>query len=125
MKFIEQCHKQLVLPVIRDCSKDGPSIDDSQKECTNDRVKQFLDEWQTVECSYESNFNGGNNSTNPVIYDYNGVSHIIPANCTFFNMDIQSVPLAYFDNQYDMVVMDPPWWNKYVRRSRKFNKDNG
>lgn len=92
---------------------------------TNDRLKNFLSEWQSAECSYVNNFNGGNNSTKPVMHEFNGKHHLIPANCIFFNMDVQKMQNTDLTNAYDLVVMDPPWWNKYVRRSRKFNKDNG
>lgn len=94
-------------------------------EQTNDELKKFLDKWQSVECSYTNCFNGGNNSSNPVIHEFNGVRHIIPAKCKFLNIDIQNIRHTDLENGYDFVSMDPPWWNKYVRRSRKFNKDHG
>lgn len=92
---------------------------------TNDQLKQFLDQWQSAESLHEKNFSGENRSMKPIIYEHNGAHHILPANCRFFNMDIQSVNEADLRGHYDLIVIDPPWWNKYVRRSRKFNRENG
>lgn len=84
-----------------------------------------MDHWQSVQCSYNDNFNGGNESTKPVVHEINGTKHIIPANCKFSKVDLQNIQKIDQADGYDMIVIDPPWWNKYVRRSRSFNRENG
>lgn len=114
-KFIAECRQQNVLSF----------EEDEARNLTNETLKQFLDQWQSVECSYGANFNGGNESKNPVIIELNGTSHLIPPKCTFSNADIQTIERIGAADGYDFIIMDPPWWNKYVRRSRKFNSENG
>ncbi|XP_055321056.1 DNA N6-methyl methyltransferase [Sitodiplosis mosellana] len=113
--FIAKCHEQNVLPSFER---------DEAKTMTNEKLKLFLDQWQSVECLYGDNFKGGNDSKKPVVVELNGTSHIVPPKCTFSNANIQNIDRIEPANGYDLVVMDPPWWNKYVRRSRKFNSDN-
>ncbi|XP_031629152.1 N(6)-adenine-specific DNA methyltransferase METTL4 [Contarinia nasturtii] len=112
-EFLNECRKRKLL---NSTSDDGTKL-------TNEQMKLCLDQWQTVECSYTKQFNGKNNFDRPVICEFNGEKHIIPANCSFSNADIQHIELK--SNDYDLIVMDPPWWNKYIRRSRKFNTENG
>lgn len=92
---------------------------------TNERLKLFLDQWQSIECMYDETFKGGNESKDPFIIELNGTSHLIPPKCTFSNANIQTIERIDAADGYDLIVMDPPWWNKYVRRSRKFKSENG
>lgn len=94
---------------------------------TNERLKLFLDEWQSIEPSSTDSgpFSGGNNATKAIVFEQNGTSHLIPANCNFFNANVTNIQHIDLASAYDLVVMDPPWWNKYVRRSRKRRRDNG
>lgn len=103
------------------------SMENEQTKLTNERMKLFLDEWQSVEQQRSNTniFSGGNDATKSVVYELDAVSHIIPPNCRFFNINALSVEPAKLADAYDLIVMDPPWWNKYIRRSRKFNRENG
>lgn len=112
-EFLDECRKRRLLH----------SAGDDEAKLTNEQMKLCLDQWQSIECSYSKQFNGENTLNKPVIFEMNGVRHIVPANCIFSNTDVQHVKLK--SNDYDLIVMDPPWWNKYIRRSRKFNSENG
>lgn len=45
---------------------------------------------------------------------------VFPRNCEYFCCDVremdQRLPLK---NQFDFVLMDPPWWNKSIRRKKE------
>lgn len=116
VEFIAKCRELKVLP----------NLDEHEaNKLTNEKLKLFLDQWQSMDCFYENEFKGGNDSTEPVIVELNGTRHVIPPKCTFSNTNIQNVDRIESTDGYDLIVMDPPWWNKYIRRSRKFNSDNG
>lgn len=52
--------------------------------------------------------------------------YIIPPNCIFFNKDINDIEdFMNNDIKYDVIVMDPPWRNKFIRRLNKHNPKKG
>lgn len=115
-EFIQTCHDQNFIP----------SLPKEKNQLTNERLQQFLNEWRSIEHTVnQSPFNGGNNANKPIIIEQNGINRIIPANCRFFNTNIKDIQEIDQTNAYDFVILDPPWWNKYVRRSRKFHTNNG
>lgn len=103
-----------------------PSFRTDQSELTNERLKRFLDEWRSIEHPLSlHSFSGGNHSIHPIIVKQNDMSYLIPGDCRFFKSNIKELQNLDLANSYDLIILDPPWWNKYVRRSRKFNRDNG
>lgn len=116
VKFTAKCRELKVLPTFDE---------EEANKLNNETLKVFLDQWQSIDCKYGNNFKGGNNSTEPIIVEFNGTHHLIPPKCAFSNSNIQSIERIESNDGFDLIVMDPPWWNKYVRRSRKFNSDNG
>lgn len=94
---------------------------------SNERLKRFLDEWQTVEYSQLHSFNGGNDSTEVISSKINHQSYLVPPKCEFFNTNIKQFgDHEHFEAKiFDLITLDPPWWNKYVRRSRNIQRTNG
>lgn len=93
---------------------------------TNERLKQFLNEWQTIEYPQFKAFSGGNDSTEVILFKANSPTYLIPPKCKFFHTDIKR--FSEDDNTakpFDLIILDPPWWNKYVRRSRNIQRTNG
>lgn len=114
--FITHCHDRGLLV--------------SQIKQQNEQLKQFLDEWKYVRYTPTASLKGKNSETRPIILEANHMRHIIPANCTYFNVDVMQIDSSadcteVGMNAYDLIVIDPPWWNKYVRRCRKFHRFNG
>lgn len=93
---------------------------------TNERLKQFLNEWKSIDY-LQSSFCGGNDSTDVVVFKANNQNQfLIPPKCRFFNKNIKQLEEhADLSKAFDLIVMDPPWWNKYVRRTRKIRQGNG
>lgn len=115
-QFIEMCHEKHLMA----------SFPIDRSKPTNDRLKRFLDEWRSIEHPTSQNsFHGGNNAINPVIVKQNDTSYFIPGDCRFFKTNIKELQDVDLANSYDLIILDPPWWNKYVRRSRKFSRDIG
>ena len=80
--------------------------------------------YNSVKYNQQSILNCENNSDFTVISEINGESYLIPPKCRFFNNDIKNIGKLLEENEkFDFIVLDPPWWNKYIRRAKSVNKD--
>lgn len=115
--FLKLCReKQFLL-------NDGSS---EQISRTNEQLKRFLSEWKAVEYPQLNAFNGGNDSSALIVHKINSQNHLIPPKCRFFNINVNQLEKKeYFSNTFDLITLDPPWWNKFVRRSRSVKRENG
>ncbi|KAM9331754.1 N(6)-adenine-specific methyltransferase METTL4 [Pholidichthys leucotaenia] len=51
-----------------------------------------------------------------------GEEYVIPANTAFLLSDFTRIqPLIYYGKRFDLIVIDPPWENKSVKRSRRYS----
>ncbi|CAG10214.1 unnamed protein product, partial [Tetraodon nigroviridis] len=51
-----------------------------------------------------------------------GEEYVIPPNTTFLLSDFTRIqPLVDYGGRFDVIVMDPPWENKSVKRSRRYS----
>lgn len=66
---------------------------------------------------------GFNNGT-AKIQEINKSQFLFPENSEFFCKDICELKLHLKDRQFDVILLDPPWWNKYIRRKRKKSNDS-
>ncbi|CAH2089399.1 unnamed protein product [Euphydryas editha] len=64
---------------------------------------------------------GGNNSDIPLLCKVEGEYFLIPDNSRFFCGCINEQCKKLKGNKYDIVIADPPWWNKYIRRLKGAN----
>lgn len=98
----------------------------SETSCTNERLRRFLSEWKSVEYPQLNAFNGGNDSSAAIVHEINSQTHLIPPKCRFFNINVNQLEKKeYFTSTFDLLTLDPPWWNKFVRRSRSVQRENG
>ncbi|CAG9769346.1 unnamed protein product [Ceutorhynchus assimilis] len=44
---------------------------------------------------------------------------IIPENCKFLSKNVNEIDKYLSKEQFDLILLDPPWWNKYIRRKKK------
>ncbi|XP_073987048.1 methyltransferase like 4 isoform X2 [Rhodnius prolixus] len=77
-------------------------------------VDQFFD---TLNEEYKS-YQGGNTNTYSIIAKVFDKSYVIPPSCNFFSCSIDEIDSKLQGNKYDFILVDPPWWNKFVRRKR-------
>lgn len=68
--------------------------------------------------------NGKNTLTDAILTNISDQTYLIPPNCTFTNSCVSRIKDIASDF-YDFIVIDPPWWNKFIRRVRGSNRDEG
>lgn len=63
---------------------------------------------------------GENNLSQGLVTQVNNESYLIPAECKFFSYDVNDIEqkLDLLGHPYDLILLDPPWWNKYIRRKK-------
>lgn len=61
----------------------------------------------------------GANSGSATIKNINDYNFLFPQNSMFFSKDISDMEKHLSGKKYDLILLDPPWWNKYIRRKRK------
>lgn len=63
---------------------------------------------------------GENNLSQGLVTQVNNESYLVPAECKFFSYDVSEIEhkLDLLSCPFDLVLLDPPWWNKYIRRKR-------
>ncbi|XP_055634862.1 N(6)-adenine-specific methyltransferase METTL4 [Toxorhynchites rutilus septentrionalis] len=96
-------------------------------ELRNTSALEFVDAFtRTDRYDSSAHFEGANNSRYIVMSEFSGQSYLIPPNCRFFNTDISKMAhLPLGDDKFDFIVIDPPWWNKYIRRVKAANSKVG
>lgn len=61
---------------------------------------------------------GGNNSQDAITVKINDANYLIPCNCQFYCQDVINMEKYLTGDKYDLILLDPPWWNKFIRRKR-------
>lgn len=65
-------------------------------------------------------FRGANNTALYQNTKFTNEEYIIPPNTKFFNYNIEDLPKLLPElEKYDVLIMDMPWQNKYIRRLKK------
>lgn len=100
-----------------------PSLDDSMTN--NQEALDFMD--RVHNWSYLSSpFNGENTNPHCIECELGGETYLIPRECRFFNKNVLEISnYLPLNSQFDFIVMDPPWWNKYIRRINAAKGENG
>lgn len=65
----------------------------------------------------------GANNGSATIKNVNDSNFLFPQNSMFFSKDILGIENHLSEKKYDLILLDPPWWNKYIRRKRKKSDD--
>nr|XP_029734299.1 methyltransferase-like protein 4 [Aedes albopictus] len=94
---------------------------------SNKIALEFVDEFnRSVHYDVDKVFNGANDSQFIVKTSINNEDYIIPPNCRFFNSDVRNLSdFLTTEDKFDFIVLDPPWWNKYIRRTKAANEKSG
>lgn len=80
------------------------------------------------ECAYSlPQLHGANESGRMQRFQYQEDVYLIPDRARFYNHNVDQLPtlLPQLLPAYDLIVMDPPWRNKYIRRLKKAKKELG
>lgn len=68
--------------------------------------------------------NGENALGNAILTNISDQTYIIPPNCRFTNSCVSEIE-KFASELYDFIVIDPPWWNKFIRRVRSCKREEG
>ncbi|XP_040922105.1 N(6)-adenine-specific methyltransferase METTL4 isoform X2 [Toxotes jaculatrix] len=107
------------LAALCEMAKELPLVDDEEQEecvqlllaesgCTShvdlfSRVTENREDWATV-------------------VTLMGEEYVIPPHTAFLLSDFTRIqPLVHYGRKFDLIVMDPPWENKSVKRSRRYS----
>ncbi|XP_050674521.1 N(6)-adenine-specific methyltransferase METTL4 isoform X2 [Leptidea sinapis] len=74
---------------------------------------------------YHEGLTGGNDSDNALICTINGEEFLIPQRSRFYCGDVKESCTKLGGNSFDILIADPPWWNKYIRRLKNANRNLG
>lgn len=69
----------------------------------------------------DSSFTGGNTSQESLLTKIKEEFYLIPKDCFFYCCDVKDISQHLEGKEFDIILMDPPWWNKFIRRKRKQN----
>lgn len=60
----------------------------------------------------------GENKDEPTLRLINEQTYLFPKHCSFYCKNVSQLDEYLHDKKYDVIVLDPPWWNKYIRRKK-------
>ncbi|XP_054014301.1 N(6)-adenine-specific methyltransferase METTL4 [Hylaeus anthracinus] len=67
----------------------------------------------------EGHFYGCNDTDIAIISETKDEKYVFPKKCNFYCYDVDSIArMLELNNQYDFILLDPPWWNKSIRRKK-------
>lgn len=67
----------------------------------------------------DENLYGSNDTDNTIISEVHDKRYIFPRKCTFYCYDVREMEKRMeLSNQYDFILLDPPWWNRSIRRKK-------
>ncbi|KAG5883617.1 hypothetical protein JTB14_005749 [Gonioctena quinquepunctata] len=84
---------------------------------------------ETAESIYNDSRKGivqnafGSNCGSVMMRQINDCSYLFPQNSTFYAKDVLEIGKHLEHQYFDLILLDPPWWNKYIRRKRKKSSD--
>lgn len=74
-------------------------------------------------------FRGENSLYHAVLSTISSTTYLIPPRCEFYQDDVRNIDrllgVCPADGPFDLVVIDPPWWNRYVRRAKRAKQTAG
>lgn len=112
MNHVEELYKQFY-------SEIGEIFTNSEFEVRNDEAINTANEIYETTGKYLPTNLYGANFKGPVMKTIGNSQFLFPENCNFYAKDVTEMSQHLQDQKYDLILLDPPWWNKYIRRKRK------
>lgn len=60
----------------------------------------------------------GENKNDCKVIEIDREKYFFPSNCRFFCKDVKDIGKNLRGEKFDVILLDPPWWNKYIRRKK-------
>uniref|UniRef100_A0A182RK21 Methyltransferase-like protein 4 n=1 Tax=Anopheles funestus TaxID=62324 RepID=A0A182RK21_ANOFN len=98
-----------------------------QTSTNNKQALDFVDQFNnSTHYDGDQRFRGQNATECTIVTEMNGEHFLIPPRVSFINSSIDRFT-EYIDGSeiFDLIVLDPPWWNKYIRRVKAANSKAG
>ncbi|KAL1124613.1 hypothetical protein AAG570_001237 [Ranatra chinensis] len=64
---------------------------------------------------------GGNNDKQPVEAEFGHQFYVYPERCSFYQFPMERIIEKLDGKQFDLILLDPPWRNKFVKRKKLKN----
>ncbi|NXY42916.1 METL4 protein, partial [Ceuthmochares aereus] len=98
-------------------AKQFPAVNDSYHEAVHVLDDETsIPERDLLSCVTE------NSSNSAKIVVLLGQKYLVPPKCSFLLSDVSCLqPLLNYKKKYDVIVIDPPWENKSVKRSNRYS----
>ncbi|XP_031369580.1 N(6)-adenine-specific methyltransferase METTL4 [Apis laboriosa] len=75
--------------------------------------------YQDTFCNEKENFYGCNDMDIVITSELKEKRYVFPQKCKFYCYDVRDIAKKLdLNNQYDFILLDPPWWNKSIRRKK-------
>ncbi|KAF0024927.1 hypothetical protein F2P81_021808 [Scophthalmus maximus] len=106
------------LAALCEMAKELPLVDEEEQECVQSLVAEFgctshVDLFSRVT---------ENKADWATAVTLMGEEYVIPPHTAFLLSDFKRIqPLVNYGRKFDLIVMDPPWENKSVKRSRRYS----
>lgn len=102
-------------------TKENLSIFESNDCSTNVRALEESKKCYTLTslCNLVGN-NGHNENDFPIKLTIENAKYLFPPKCRFMSKNVKELQEWQEKTKevFDFIVMDPPWWNKYIRRKK-------
>lgn len=60
----------------------------------------------------------GANTENTIITKISTQQYLFPSGCNFYCKNTSEIETCLNNQKFDLILLDPPWWNKYIRRKK-------
>ncbi|XP_053665674.1 N(6)-adenine-specific methyltransferase METTL4 [Anopheles marshallii] len=95
----------------------------NQLNTNNKQALEFVDQFNSsTNYDGEKRFRGQNTTDCTIVTEMDGEQYLIPPRVSFINSSVDRFAEYIEQNEtFDLIVLDPPWWNKYIRRVKAVN----
>lgn len=66
----------------------------------------------------------GENTSAALSVEIQNTRYLFPKGCKFYCSHISNISKHLEDKKFDLILLDPPWWNKYIRRKKLKTNDS-
>ncbi|XP_049912022.1 N(6)-adenine-specific methyltransferase METTL4 [Epinephelus moara] len=106
------------LAALCEMAKELPLVADEEQECVQPLVAE---DGRTSHVDLFSRVTE-NKADWAAVVTLMGEEYVVPPHTAFLLSDFtRTQPLVHYGRRYDLIVMDPPWENKSVKRSRRYS----
>ncbi|KAL0278523.1 UNVERIFIED_CONTAM: hypothetical protein PYX00_000329 [Menopon gallinae] len=100
-------------------------INESSEKASNTEARKIANNFYDNIRYPDGSLRGENDNDEAVLETVGNDKYLFPKKCIFYSYDIKDINIHLKDALYHFILLDPPWWNKFIRRKRKANSNFG